>query len=147
MRLNGSTVLVVEDDLDNLELLVAHFEREGAIVLGANSLGAAINATQSVDIDAMVCDLELPDGDGCALLKQLHNLGWRDLPAIAISGYSDRHWQHMADECGFDRFVTKPFRLNDVTDWLAELIGRETGRVGLSCHAVAERAARVPRGR
>ncbi len=148
MLLNGFTVLVVEDDSDNLELLVSHFELEGAIVLGASSLGAAFNATQSSDIDALVCDLELPDGDGCALLRQLRNRhGWRDLPAIAISGYSDRHWRRMAGECGFDRFVTKPFKLNEVTDWLAELIDRESGRVGMSCHAVAQPAARALRGR
>ena len=148
MQLNGFTVLVVEDDVDNLELLVSHFELEGAVVLAASSLGAAINATQSGDVDAVVCDLELPDGDGCALLRQLRRRnGWGGLPAIAISGYSDRHWRHMAGECGFDRFVTKPFKLNEVTDWLAELIDRESGAVGMSCHAVTESAAHALRRR
>jgi CheY-like chemotaxis protein len=148
MQLNGFTVLVVEDDVDNLELLVSHFEHAGAAVLGASSLAAAVYMTQSSDIDALVCDLDLPDGDGCALLRQLRTRhGWGDLPAIAISGYSERHWQHRAGECGFDRFVTKPFKLNEVTDWLAKLIDRETGLVGLSCHAVTERGARALRGR
>jgi two-component system, chemotaxis family, CheB/CheR fusion protein len=149
MQLNGFTVLVVEDDVDNLELLVSHFELEGAVVLAAASLTAAVSAARAGDIDALVCDLELPDGDGCALLRQLrkHN-GWNDLPAIAISGYSDRHWRHMAGECGFDRFVTKPFKLNEVTDWLVELIDRESGLgVGMSCHAVTESAARALRRR
>jgi CheY-like chemotaxis protein len=148
MQLNGFTVLVVEDDLDNLELLVSHFEQEGAITLGADSLGAAIEATQRADIDALVCDLELPDGDGCALLRQLRKREDQgDLPAVAITGYSDRHWRRMAGECGFDRFITKPFKLDQITDCLVELIDRESGTIGMSCHAVTERGVRALRGR
>jgi CheY-like chemotaxis protein len=148
MQLNGFTLLVVEDDLDNLELLVSHFQEEGAIALGVGSLGAAVEATRTADIDALVCDLELPDGDGCTLLRQLRKRDdWSDLPAVAISGYSDQHWQRMASDCGFDRFVTKPFKLDQLTDWLAELIDPESARAGMSCHAVTERAARALRNR
>jgi CheY-like chemotaxis protein len=148
MRLAGFSVLVVEDDVDNLELLLSHLEQEGALVLGAETLKAALRLASEHPLDALVCDLELPDGDGCELLQKLRDApGSSDLPAIALTGYSDANWQKAARECGFDRYAVKPFPLHELTLWLGELIDRESGVRAMSCHAAPGAAARVLRGR
>lgn len=142
MRLAGFTVLVVEDDVDNLELLLAHLEQEGALVLGAESLKAALRLASEHAIDALLCDLELPDGDGCEVLQRLRNMpGGSDLPAVALTGYSDATWQKAARECGFDRYAVKPFSLQELTLWLAELIDRESGVRALASHVAGPEAA------
>jgi CheY-like chemotaxis protein len=112
MRLSGTTVLLVEDDLDNLELLTLCLEGEGAQVLSAGSIAAALAVSIGQRVDIVVSDLELPDGDGYALLAQLRSReGYAGLPAIAISGYSQNQWRSQAETSGFNRFVVKPFSI------------------------------------
>ena len=59
--------MLVEDDVDNLELLAACLEAEGASVFSAGSIASALAMTIGERIDVVVSDLELPDGEGCAL--------------------------------------------------------------------------------
>jgi CheY-like chemotaxis protein len=122
MRLSGLTVLVVEDDIDNLELLSSHVESEGALTLSAGSISAALAMTVDRRVDVALCDLELADGDGCELVRQLRGReGWTTLPAVALTGYSDAKWRKKAAECGFNRYAVKPYSLQQITDWLVEL--------------------------
>lgn len=122
MRLSGLTVLVVEDDVDNLELLASHVESEGAVTLSASSIAAALAMTIDRRVDCALCDLELADGDGCELVRQLRRRdGWDALPAVALTGYSDAQWRQKAAECGFNRYAVKPYSLELITQWLLEL--------------------------
>ena len=122
MRLQGITVLVVEDDVDNLELLGSFLEGEGARVIEAASIVAARAKSEGQRVDSVVSDLDLADGDGCALLEQLRarNAG-RLLPAIAISGYSQEKWRKKAEACGFARYAVKPYSLDVLANWIDEL--------------------------
>jgi CheY-like chemotaxis protein len=122
MRLTGLTVLVVEDDVDNLELLSSHVESEGAVTLSAGSIAAALSMTADRQVHVALCDLELADGDGCELVRRLRDRdGCEQLPAVALTGYSDDKWRRKAAECGFNRYAVKPFSLDLITDWLVEL--------------------------
>lgn len=122
MRLSGLTVLVVEDDVDNLELISSHVESEGALALSAGSIAAALSMTAERQVDVALCDLELSDGDGCELVRQLRaRNGCERLPAVALTGYSDERWRRKAADCGFNRYAVKPFPLEQITDWLVEL--------------------------
>jgi two-component system CheB/CheR fusion protein len=122
MRLKGLTVLLVEDDVDNLELLSTCLEDEGAATLCAGSIAAALALTIGRRVDAVVADLELPDGDGCALLRQLADrAGSLPPPAIAVTGYSEQAWRDEATDCGFLRYAVKPFSLDQLVAWIAEI--------------------------
>jgi CheY-like chemotaxis protein len=124
MQLAGLTVLVVEDDVDNLELIGSYIEAEGALVLSAGSIVAALALSLGHHVDVVVSDLELPDGDGCALLKQLKVREARlDLPAIAVTGYSESKWRDKASACGFGRFLVKPFSFDALITEIAALTG------------------------
>jgi CheY-like chemotaxis protein len=80
-------------------------------------------------VDVVVSDLELPDGDGCALLRQLKVRDMRfKMPAIAVTGYSESRWRNQAAGCGFERYVVKPFALESLVAAIAELSGF-SGRV------------------
>jgi CheY-like chemotaxis protein len=121
MRLLGLTVLVVEDDVDNLELISSFLEGEGARTLSAGSIAGALALCNGQKLDAIVSDLELPDGDGCELLNQLKTRDGVEAPAIAVSGYSEQKWRNRAAGCGFERYAVKPFSLDTLADWIAEL--------------------------
>jgi CheY-like chemotaxis protein len=121
MRLHGLKVLLVEDDEDNLELLGSCLESEGARPFSAGSISEALAMTAGHRIDIVVSDLELADGDGCTLLSKLRERdNSPELPAIAISGYSELKWRTKAAECGFDRYLVKPFALDHLVESIAE---------------------------
>ena len=122
MRLSGTTVLLVEDDLDNLELLTQCLEGEGAQVLPAGSIVVALAISAGRRVDVVVSDLELPDGDGCALLRQLRSReGYTQLPAIAVSGYSQEQWRSQAATSGFHTFAVKPYAIDALVTLIASL--------------------------
>jgi CheY-like chemotaxis protein len=124
MRLSGTTVLLVEDDLDNLELLALCLEGDGAQVLSASSIAAALAVSAGRRIDVVVSDIELPDGDGYALLRQVRSReGCARLPAIAVSGYSQDQWRSRATASGFNRFAVKPFPIESLIAAIVSLKG------------------------
>lgn len=143
MLLAGLVLLVVEDDLDNLELVSAFLEGEGATVIGASNIAAALTSSAGRELSALLSDLELPDGTGCDLLQQLRARDGRELPAIAFTGYSDAKWRARAAGCGFGRYAVKPFALSQLSSWLLELIDRKSDVPGASCHAAPDRATPV----
>jgi two-component system OmpR family response regulator len=122
MRLGQLTVLLVEDDVDNLELLALCLEGEGATVLAAGSIAAALAMSVSRRVDVLVADMDLPDGDGCALLHQLRGRkGNARIPAIAVSGYSRDEWREQATTAGFDLYAVKPLSMEALVDAIVAL--------------------------
>lgn len=122
MRLRGTTVLLVEDDVDNLELLSDCLTAEGALVVAAASHGGALAVAADQRIDVLVADLELPDGDGLSLPRELRDRCGRPfLPAIAISGYSTPEWHGRVEGSGFQRYAIKPFSIAALVEWVAQL--------------------------
>jgi two-component system response regulator GlrR len=129
MRLLGVTVLLVEDDVDNLEPLASFLDGEGARTFGAGSISSALSLTEGENIDLLVSDLELPDGDGGALLATLRQRDGRsDVPAIAVSSYSDPQWRTKAADFGFARYAVKPYSRQCLVDWIVELSARAEKR-------------------
>lgn len=145
MRLIGLKVLLVEDDIDNLELLASFLEGEGARTFSAGSISSALKLTNGERVDVVLSDLELPDGDGCALLAALAKRDGRsDVPAIAVTGYSEQKWRTKAKNCGFNRYAVKPYSLETLVDWIGELTARpENAADAEFCHGAAPPAARA----
>lgn len=129
MRLAGIAVLLVEDDLDNLELLASCLEAAGARVHCAASMREALALPGAGGIDVLVTDLELPDGDGWALLEQLEQRsGGKPLPAVAISGYSHEAWRTRVAASPFGHYVLKPIKIPVLIDWIVRAAGRQPAR-------------------
>ena len=115
--LQGTSVLVVEDDPETLALYVARLEHLGATVSAACDAESALSILAGWRPDVMLCDLHLPQIDGYQLLARMRE--WPDLvdvPVIAISG---SHPALEADRCrreGFAEHLTKPVRFSVVVD-------------------------------
>lgn len=112
MSLQGTSVLIVDDDLETLSMYVQSLERIGAKVSGVTDAAGALAILEMWHPDVILCDLHLPVVDGYTLLARLRERGeLDDVPVIAISG---SHPALEAERCklvGFRDHLVKPVRL------------------------------------
>ena len=103
-------ILIIEDD-ENLSRGIAFaFERDGYAVTCANTLQTGRSVSEQDDVDLIVLDLNLPDGDGMELCKAIRKtsavpivmLTARDLEPDEVAGLT----------AGADDYITKPFSLS-----------------------------------
>jgi signal transduction histidine kinase/CheY-like chemotaxis protein len=102
-----NVVLVVEDHDDSRELAVHVLESAGARVLSAATAEEALDRASRLRPDAVVADLGLPGHDGYALLARLRTL-YKNIPAIAVTGYAQANDRDRAFAAGFQEYLVKP---------------------------------------
>jgi DNA-binding NarL/FixJ family response regulator len=78
------SVLVVDDDPEFRELAGRLLAASGLVVVGeADSVAAAREAAARLEPSAVLLDVELPDGDGITLARELAALPWR--PRVVLT--------------------------------------------------------------
>ena len=107
-------VLLVDDDIHSVELLGMLLARCGFEVITACSVDGALAAVAEKPVDVLVSDINLPDGNGYDLLRQLRAAG--PLPAIALSGLDGDADITSAREAGFNEYLGKPVSLDALVD-------------------------------
>lgn len=120
-RLDGRTVLVI-DDTDDTRHIVAHFlARAGARVVEAASLSEGqqrLDAERSIGL--VLTDLTLPDGDGLDLVRALRAAGDRR-PIVALTADALLETRATALAAGVDDFIVKPVVASRLVARLAAL--------------------------
>ncbi|MBE2183185.1 MAG: response regulator [Anaerolineae bacterium] len=102
------SVLIVDDDILNRELLQTVFERSGFEVLQTNNGLSAIKIAQSELPTVIVCDVRMGLMSGyevCASLKQLP--ATRSIPFIILTALEDDAEKQKAFEAGAADFIPK----------------------------------------
>ncbi len=114
-RARKSLILVVEDDPDLGDAIVAFLKDEGLDAKLARDGDQAMRLVDQVSPAAMILDLMMPRRDGFSVLRELRADGRiATLPVIvvtAIFGLSERLY---ATELGAADYVTKPFELDEL---------------------------------
>ena len=69
----------------------------------------------------------MPEVDGYTLIRQIRALPQErggQIPAIALTGYAEESDRQQAVTAGFQRHVTKPVKLDELTEAIASLMVR-----------------------
>jgi signal transduction histidine kinase len=104
------TVLVVDDNADNLGLISAMLTRAGYLVRPALSGELALRAVESGLPDLILLDVRMPGIDGYAVCRRLMaSERTRDIPIIFVSANQDVEDKLHAFQAGGVDYVTKPF--------------------------------------
>ncbi|WP_226872318.1 response regulator transcription factor [Microbispora sitophila] len=103
-------MLVVEDDIRLGNALSKALQRQGYEVLRAVSAAEALEAP---DVDLMLLDLGLPDGDGLDICRQLRRNGV-DVAIIAVTARGEERDRVMGLRCGADDYLVKPYSLTEL---------------------------------
>lgn len=107
-----TTVLVLEDDEDNLLVLEAALEMQGFDVRRARTCAEADAALAAGGVDALVSDYSLAD---CNAIEWLKALGQRrPRVALLVTGYGDSEARAASREAGFQAHLVKPVAPGDL---------------------------------
>lgn len=113
---NAYRILLVEDDLLTLEMMSLLLSDSGYEVLKASGLEEALEVVGDAEIDLVVSDIGLPDGDALELMSELRDRF--GIPGISVSGYAS---DDAMREAGFVEHVTKPIEFNDLITIIEKL--------------------------
>ena len=106
------TILAVDDNKNNTELLKKRLEKKGHTVFTSNDGREALIQlmTQEDGIDVILLDIVMPEMNGYEVLKFIKNdKRYHELPVIMISSMDDTDSIYRCIEIGADDYITKPF--------------------------------------
>ncbi len=106
----ASTVLVVDDDAGNRDILQRRLQRLGHRVIPAESGRRALELLAGGPCDLVLLDIMMPEMDGFEVLSRIkQDPATRDVPVIVISALDDLSAAVRCIEQGAEDFLSKPF--------------------------------------
>lgn len=115
-------ILIIEDDKDTAELLVHVMERFNYDAVITTNI---MNITDIAEIgpDLIMLDHKLGHGLGGTLCKNLKSAKTtKHIPILMVSG--THHLRHIAEQCGADNYIPKPFDIDDLEEKMGALLGK-----------------------
>lgn len=110
-RLDGLSLLVVDDEIDARDMLRRVFGTLGAEVRAAGSMHEALECLNARIPDLLISDIGMPEHDGYELIRKVRALpperGGR-VPALALTAYTSNEDRTRAVTEGFQMYLSKP---------------------------------------
>ncbi len=116
-----STILLIEDEVSARFGFVRYFTQEGYRVIEAEDLAGARKAFALARYDAVVLDINLPDGNGIDFIDTIRAVD-PHLPIIVITGSGDIPLAVQAMQKGAENFLTKPVDTAALAAFLAKTL-------------------------
>jgi signal transduction histidine kinase len=125
-RLDGVSILVVDDEPEVLATLEGILRHHGAEVLTAASADEALKLLDQHAPTVLVSDLAMPGRDGFDLMRAVRALPTpvRQIPAAVLSAYLASEHASEAESAGFQIFIEKPVQPLELVGQIAQLAGR-----------------------
>lgn len=129
------TVLIVDDNADVRSALVRSLAEGGLSCQVVGSVGEALAALEKNPdaVQAVVSEIQLPDGTGLSLLEEIKRRCWRH-PVIFLAADSKPQWVKQAIWAGAFEYLDKPTDVAGLTQAIESAI-----RVGVEYAAVDRR--------
>lgn len=124
-------ILIVEDDVALNKALTYNMKMDGYEVISVVTVEDAIQKVTSEQIDLIILDVNLPDGDGYSLCRQIKKnvdipilfLTANDMESDIIKGY----------EIGAEDYITKPFVMNVFRKKIVAILRRLNSKEEQAC--------------
>lgn len=120
-----STVLVVEDNENNLMLVRDVLQLKGYKVLEAMTGAEGLRLAAEEKPDLILMDIQLPDIDGITALARLRaDSATRAIPVLAVSASVMPEEQQQITASGFEGFIAKPLNMKSFLQTIERFVGK-----------------------
>ncbi|MFU8872232.1 HAMP domain-containing protein [Micromonospora sp. SL4-19] len=128
-RLEGVTVLIIDDDVRNVFALTSALELHGMTVLYSdNGADGVRQLAEHPEVDIVLMDAMMPDQDGYETTRQIRrNHRFTDLPIVFLTAKAMPGDRESAIAAGGSDYITKPVDLDELIEMMASWIGRSRG--------------------
>ena len=124
--LAGLRVLLVDDEEDSREIVMAMLEQNWVQVKAASSAYEALRTFAEWRPDVLVSDIGMPAEDGYSLIRKVRSLPPErggDVPAAALTGYAGRTDYLKALSAGYQSHIKKPVDFEELIAVIVSLAG------------------------
>jgi len=124
MAAKNSTVLLVEDNEDNLLIYSTILRHSGYVVVEARDGQAGIDAARKEHPGLILMDVSIPIIDGLEATRRLKaDPATKEIPIIALTAHALASDQQKAIEAGCDSYIAKPAEPRAVVAAVREYLG------------------------
>jgi adenylate cyclase len=110
LRTGQGTILIVDDDESNRELLARRVSRQGFAAVTAENGRLALDLLRKGAIDLLLLDVMMPEMDGYETLKSMKSDdALRHIPVLMISALDETDSVIRCIELGAEDYLPKPF--------------------------------------
>ena len=107
--MEGTSILIVDDNTQNLKLARVVLANEGFDVYTASNAEDALQLLRTVTPRLILMDIQLPGMDGLELTRRLKaDPATRAIRVIALTAYAMKGDDEKAFAAGCDGYITKP---------------------------------------
>ncbi len=107
-----ANLLVIDDEEQIVRLVRYTLEADGMKVFEASTGTVGLLEAASLQPDAIILDLGLPDLDGIEVLRRLRE--WTKVPVLVLTVRDSENDTITAFDVGADDYLTKPFRSREL---------------------------------
>lgn len=119
------SVLVIDDDEMNLQLMESIFELAGYTLYKALSGQEGIKIARDVLPDVIIMDLAMPDMDGLEATQLLkHDSLTAGIPVIACSAFVTRESKEKAFQAGCEDFISRPIEPDRLIEQVTSIVSK-----------------------
>jgi two-component system, chemotaxis family, sensor histidine kinase and response regulator PixL len=119
-------ILIVDDSINVRRFVALTLEKAGYLVEQAKDGQEAIEKLQSgIQVQAVVCDVEMPRMDGYGFLSTVKGLApFKHIPVLMLTSRSGDKHRKIAMNLGASGYFSKPFKEQELLASLTQFIGK-----------------------
>src|SRR3569833_2638368 len=111
--MNNTSILIVDDEASNRDILTRRLLREGYTVAQAASGQQALSMMNVEKYDLVLLDIMMPEMDGYDVLSTIKSeVRWRDTPVIMLIALDVARYNKHNHKHNTNNYLTKPYELN-----------------------------------
>jgi len=123
MNNDSFSLLIVDDNAMNRDMLARRLEREGYGITTASGGREALDLVAKQKVDLVLLDILMPDIDGYKVLEQLKaGEATRDIPVVMLTAVHEMDSVVRCFEMGVEDYLTKPFNIPFVKSRIASCL-------------------------
>jgi two-component system, OmpR family, alkaline phosphatase synthesis response regulator PhoP len=127
-----STILIVDDETDILDLIEYNLNKEGFRVMTAEDGERGLEQMRTVKPDLVLLDIMMPRMDGITVVEHMRNdEELQDIPVIFLTARSDEKTEVRGLDVGADDFLTKPISTAKLVSRIKAVLRRTSDEISV----------------